>query len=259
LVVERRVSLRDATGILPGEIRSLSPAGGDLLAFSDTALEMRATIGTAIACDTVAGRGAVSLTPVSRGGTAPYSVFSLTPRPGDVALIFDEGEPDLAIDDAWIPLEIADVSNSASVCAASPLITSANSSAARLQLRFSGSSRLPDNIRPGAFVRLLRRIRYRFYRASSSEWYLGYSEWGGTAFSVVQPVSGPFAPFSTRGTSGLTLRYFDSFGAPITDPADATRISRVDIVVRGASGLGLAGQSLTYRDSQFISVRARNK
>jgi len=56
-LVEQRVSLRDVTGILPGELRALSPAGGDVLAFSDSAVELRATIGTAIACDTVPGGG----------------------------------------------------------------------------------------------------------------------------------------------------------------------------------------------------------
>ena len=56
-LVEQRVALRDITGILPGELRALSPAGGDVLAFSDSALDLRATIGTAIACDTVAFGG----------------------------------------------------------------------------------------------------------------------------------------------------------------------------------------------------------
>ena len=76
-------------GFCPAEIRALSPADGDVLAFSDSSLEIRATIGTAIACDTVSGGGAIDLAPVARPGTPPLSAFATTPQPGDVALVYD--------------------------------------------------------------------------------------------------------------------------------------------------------------------------
>src|SRR4051794_2572814 len=79
-IVEQRVSLRDATGILPGELRALSPKAGDALAFSDSALEFRATIGTAVACDTVAGGGAIELAPAQTASSRPLSAYTTSPQ-----------------------------------------------------------------------------------------------------------------------------------------------------------------------------------
>src|SRR5215207_10712700 len=81
-VVGHRVSLRDATAILPAELRGLSPAGGDVLAFSDSTIEIRATIGAGIACDTVAGGGAIDLAPASSSRSVPLTTLTLTPQIG---------------------------------------------------------------------------------------------------------------------------------------------------------------------------------
>jgi hypothetical protein len=256
-VVEQRVSLRDATGILPGEIRGLSPAGGDVLTFSDSALEMRATIGAAIACDTVAGGGAIDLAP-ARAGARTLAAFATAPQPGDVALVFDSGVP--SDTGGWTALDITSATPRLDVCARSPLIdATSDARAARLQLRFTTGSRVPPSVRPGAFVRVLRRVRYRFYRASTSQWFLGYSEWEGVAFGAVQPVSGPYAAYSRRSGSGLLLRYFDDAGGEVVSPTDAARIARVEIVVRGAPGAGLSDVSRGYTDSETVSVGVRNR
>ena len=74
-LVMQRASLRDATGIIPGDIRALSAVDGDIIAFSDSSIEMRATIGSAIACDTVAGGAALHLAP-DRVSDATASVFA---------------------------------------------------------------------------------------------------------------------------------------------------------------------------------------
>jgi hypothetical protein len=259
VVVEQRVSLRDATGILPGELRALAPVAGDVGAFSDSAVDIRATIGAAIACDTVAGGGAIDLAPVRPVGVPPLTSFTMMPQAGDVALVYDAGSPRDASDDVWLSLDVTDVTSLTTACAASPLLTLADAKAPRMQLRFAASARVAPSVRPGAYVRVLRRVRYRFYRASTGDWYLGYSEWDGTAFSVVQPVSGPFASYSRRGGSGLTLRYVDAQGAPLTLQADASRIARIDIVVRGAVRESLAGRSVALSDSQAVSVAVRNR
>jgi type II secretory pathway pseudopilin PulG len=255
-LVEQRVSLRDATGILAGELRALSPGGGDILAFSDSALEMRATIGTAIACDTVAGGGAIELVPAAGPSSRPLSAYTTSPQAGDVALVFDAAASDASAA-GWTTLEVASASPRTDVCATSRLIDPA-SGAARLELRFASSARLPSTVRPGAFVRVLRRVRYRFYRTSASQWFLGYAEWDGIGFGGVQPVSGPYAPYSRGGGSGLSLRYFDRAGAPVTAPADAGRIARIQISVRGPAGGSLSGSTRVVTDSQAITVRVRN-
>jgi hypothetical protein len=255
-LVEQRISLRDATGILPGELRALSPAGGDVLAFTDSALEIRATIGTAIACDTVPGAGAIALAPVN-GPSAPLTSFTTAPQAGDIALVYDAGARDLASDDVWISLDVGDVAVSSSVCAGSRFAPTP-SVALPIIVRFGSGGRVRASVLPGAFVRVLRRVRYRFYRAGTGDWYLGYSEWAGSGFSVVQPVAGPFASYSRRGASGLALRYVDENGAELIDPGDAVRIARVTIVARGV-GRGTLAETGAVTDSQTVGVRVRNR
>ena len=256
-LVEQRISLRDATGILPGELRALSPASGDVLAFSDSSLEIRVTIGTAIACDTLPGGDGLALAP-SALQPARLTSFATSPQAGDLALVYDPGPNDRASDDGWISRDVADVTPAASMCVGSPFVALAEALAPPALVRFASGDRVPASIRPGAFVRVLRRVRYRFYRASTGEWYLGYSEWAGTGFSVVQPVSGPFASYSRRGASGLALRYFDTTGTELVDPADAWRIARVSVVARGGVRAALSGQPGSVTDSQAIGIRVRN-
>jgi hypothetical protein len=256
-LVEQRVSLRDATAILPGELRALSPVGGDILAFSDSTLEMRATIGTAIACDTVAGGGGIELAPSQSPSSRPLSAYTTSPQAGDVALVFDAAAATDASAAGWSTLEVASAGPRTDVCATSRLIAPA-SGAARLELRFASGARLPSTVRPGAFVRVLRRVRYRFYRASTGQWFLGYAEWDGIGFGGVQPVSGPYAPYSRGGGTGLSLRYFDRAGAPVSALSDAERIARIQISVRGTPGGSLSGDTRAMTDSQTITVRVRN-
>jgi hypothetical protein len=98
------------------------------------------------------------------------------------------------------------------------------------------------------------------YRASTGEWYLGYAEWDGTAFGVVQPVSGPFASYSRQaGVSGIALRYFDEAGAELTPPTDAVRIARVEVVARAPAGVGLSQVPQAIVDSQAVTIRVRNR
>jgi len=72
-------------------------------------------------------------------------------------------------------------------------------------------------------------------------------------------VSGPFAPYSRRGGSGVWLRYFDSSGAELFAASDASRISRIDVAVRGAPRGDLAGRGLALTDSQVVRVGVRNQ
>lgn len=251
-ITEGRIALRDATGILPAELRALSPASGDLIAFSDSSLDMRVTIGAALVCDTVAGGAALDLAPARASRTNPLAAFSTTPQGGDVALAFD------ATAGAWTPLAIGSVVSSTSTCAASPLFDPVDDAGMlRLRLRFTAGVTAPAGVRHGAFVHVLRRVRYRLYR-SGTDWYLGYSEWNGTELSVVQPVSGPFAPYSRRaGSSGLMLRYLDDADTPVTLATDAVRIARIEIVARTELGAGLS--ALQVVDSQHVAIRVRNQ
>lgn len=259
-LIEERGPLRDATAILPAELRALSPPGADVVAFSDSSLDLRATIGAGIACDTVAGGGGIDLAPAGSAAGVVLSAFATMPQPGDVAAIYDAGASESATDDAWASIEVDAAAVSLAACAASPFVDAAREAvSSALRLRFKGGVRLSPTVRPGAFVRVLRRVRYRFYRAAAGAWYLGYAEWDGAGFGVVQPVSGPFAPYDRRGASGLTLRYFDELGAELFAGDDAVRIARVEIVARGQPRAGLSGVARPRGDSQVVVVRPRNR
>ena len=257
IVVERRASLRDATAILQSELRGISPADGDVLAFSDSALEIRTTIGGAIACDTLPAGAGVDLSPTRPSPAVPLTTFATSPQPGDLALVFDQGASPGEDDDRWIASAVALAAPVSGVCLTSALTDAADAGLSHVRLRFSGTQ-LPPTVGPGAFVRVLRRVRYRLYRAGTGEWYLGYAEWDGTAFGVVQPVSGPFASYSrTTAASGLALRYFDDVGAALMPADDPARIARVQVVARSLAGGGLSNMSTT--DSQAVTVRPRNR
>jgi prepilin-type N-terminal cleavage/methylation domain-containing protein len=256
-LLEQRVHLREATGILPGELRALAPGGGDVLAFSDSSLEIRATIGAAVACDTLTGGSGLDLAPPRLASGAELAAFTSAPQPGDIALVWDQGATDRATDDMWARVEVAATSPVAGACAASPLLDPlADAAAPRLRLLFTPGAGLPSTVRPGAFVRVVRRVRYRLYRSATGDWYLGYSEWGGSAFGGVQPVSGPFASYA-RG--GLSLRYFDDASQELAAGSGSDRIARITVVARGVSRVGLAGEAAAAGDSQSVSVRVRNR
>jgi prepilin-type N-terminal cleavage/methylation domain-containing protein len=257
-LVAQRVSLRDATGIIPGELRALSAMAGDVLAFSDSSLEIRATVGAGIACDTVAGGGAIVLASgqaSSRDMVGVVSAFTTTPAGGDIALVYDAGPSDGAADDGWASVEVADLASAAGQCDASPFAAGASGS---LRLRFVAGTTLPPTVRPGAFVRVLRRVRYRLYRAATGDWFLGFAAWDGGAFGIVQPVSGPFAPYARGARGGLSLRYFDASDAEVTPGMDATRIARVEVTARGVPDEGLSRQG-SASDSQTVTIRLRNR
>ena len=251
-LIEQRVSLRDATAILPSELRMLAP--GDVIAFSDTSLDVRVTIGTSVVCDTLAG--SVALVAPGAGTDPQLTTFATTPQPGDLALLYDTGSATSEQDDGWVPFEIAGLAPNASACAVTPFVDRSNLTIP-LQLRFAGGV-LPPTVSPGTFVRILRRVRYRFYRAGTGDWYLGYAEWSGSAFGVVQPVSGPFAAYS-RGAGGLTLRYLDASGAQVVAGDDPRLIARVGITVRGATREALSSPRVRLVDSQSITVHLRNR
>ena len=262
VLLANRVALRDATGIIPGELRSLAPPAGDVIAFSDSSLEIRATIGAAVACDTVAGGDAIHLAP----GTSPgvvmspiLSAFTTAPEPGDLVLAFNAGAEDVARDDTWASLSVTDVSPGSGLCDASPFAASIPRGSASVRLRFGAGERAPPTVHPGAFVRVLRRVRYRFYRAGTGEWFLGYAEWNGASFAPVQPVSGPFASYQARGTSGLRFRYFDAAGAVLTAGDDPSRIARVEVTARSATDRGVSGTGAIRPDSQTVTIRVRNQ
>ena len=258
LAVAHRVSLRDATSILPAELRALSPAGGDVLAVSDSSLEIRATIGAGIVCGVAADALTLDVAPTGPASGTTLAAFGMTPQPGDLALVYDAGAPDDSVDDGWVSRDIVSAASTSEACVASPLVPTELAAAAGLRIRVA--TPLPPSVGQSTIAHVVRRVRYRLYRAGSGDWYLGYSEWDGAGYNVVQPVSGPFASYSRRSANtGLLLRYFDADGIEVPAGDDVTRITRVEVVARSVESGGLSDGSGALRDAQNVTVRVRNR
>jgi hypothetical protein len=243
-VVERLEQLEQATALVPISVRGISPGEGDISAGAarDTSLEFRATIATAVVCDS--GHGSVVLAPT--GTDAPHLASVLTrPDAGDTAWV-------LAVSGAvesWQPHPITGVVDSTTTCNVAGVPPWADHALRRsITLRLSA----PLGLRSGGVVRITRPWRYSIYKSSDGGWYLGARDWNAstTRFNTIQPVSGPFRSAAGRG---LTLGYSDSSGATIpSGAADTHAIAlvqvafRVDSVLSGryTHAIGIISQSV---------------
>lgn len=266
-ILEVRGQLRDGADVLASDIRGAAVATHGLTLMTDSAVGLYTTIGNSVVCETPSGT-TLFLPPVTSSTGASLTSLLATPDTGDLALVYamPGGIPDSA---RWFEGRIAAFS-SRSLSTSCPPTTGFTSSAdlaagARgyaLTLLSSGS----DPIRKGAPIRFIRYGRYSLY-ASGGDWYLGYRRCNATGVAscgTVQPVSGPYLPYSSGNTAnaGLAFRYFDANGDEISDESLSSLVARIDIVLRGgtARAVSLAGDArVRYRDSAVVSVSPRNR
>jgi len=114
----------------------------------------------------------------------------------------------------------------------------------------------------GAAIRFFRHVRYRIYRETDNQWYLGFFNcvYGRVPVcNTTQPIAGPFQPYANNATSGVQFAYYDVNGAVTANPLQVARIS---LVVRGQS-TGLVnlsgGGGTVFHDSLRIEVGLRNR
>lgn len=227
----------------------VSPAGGDLLAAHDTALEVRMPVGSAVACDGWAGRVVVPAPTAAPGHT--LAAFLDTPQPGDrIAALFSD-----SLGSTWMTLHVA-TSPVAAACARFPGVAEAWSITTNEQV----------TIPSGAILRFSRPLRLAMYRASDSRWYLGAREWNaeGQAFHSIQPVVGPLQPPSSdESVTGFLIVYRDATGSRVLPPFDPAQVASVTIVTRTLTGApvrveGLAGFGMRRGDSSTVTIALRN-
>ena len=248
--------LRQASAVLPIELRGASPGAGDIREARDTAIELRSSIASAVVCDTIGG--SIVLAPAMLGATA--FVGYLTPiAAGDTAWVLTRADTV----DVWIPYAVSSVSSVApGACGPlGPQLNAAARASSRVGIRLSASGPMPNLT--GTVLRVTRPVRYSLYRGGDGRWYLGQRDWNVASlrFNTIQPVSGPFSSPSSRG---LAFQYADSMGSalpiPVTDPR-AISLIRVD--VRGQSRnvmRAFAGQTQgKSTDSVHLAVWLRNR
>lgn len=238
-----RIQLTQGAMIASNVLRDVG-SRHDIHVAQDSAAEVSVTIGSAITCASDTGR--LRLTRPQASG-ATLASFIEEPQPGDAVHAFVADSIS-----GWIRLTVA----------AAPVPASC--------VRFPASAGWlvavaePFVVPAGAPVRFTRRTRLSHYRASDGRWYLGLREWNVSLarFNAIQPVAGPFAPFSPAA-SGIQFSYQDEAGALLELPVDPGRVALVTVVFRGetirpAQVPGMKSPSAPYyADSISMSVAIR--
>jgi len=255
-LIGTRGQLRQATAILPNDLRGISSVAGDLLVMRDSAIEFRATIGSAVAC--AVGTATIDLPPLDLAAST-LTAWSSRPRPGDVAHVLDD------VTGAFRSYVVVRVDSAPGWCPGPPFTTAADVGKHRYRLTLA-SVLVPGIVR-GSPVRLTRRVRYTLYRSPSDrEWYLGYADLDPStmALNPVQPVSGPYRPYAAGATSGLTFRYLDAGGDPVP-AAHPERVVRIDVVAHGTTRAALRVDGMRTdpdgrrSESDSVSIALRNR
>lgn len=247
--------LHETAAIIPVDLRGLATGARDIPPGEarDTSIEFRASIGTAVGCDTAAGR--VVLTPAGAFASFLTPVAAL-----DTAWVLERSDTT----DVWLPHRIVDVAAvPAGRCdALGPSLSIAEQTLARIAVRLDSATDAATTL--GMPMRFTRPARYSLYR-SSDGWYLGQREWNAPLlrFNTIQPVSGPFASPSQRG---FVLQYFDSTGAELAVPvANTADIAFIRSTLRSETrrAVQIVGFAVdangVHADSVAVSLSLRNR
>ncbi|PYO96506.1 MAG: hypothetical protein DMD60_10175 [Gemmatimonadetes bacterium] len=264
-LIQTRQQIRQAAAMLPSDLRGISSIGGDIYSMSDSALEFRSVFGSSVVC--VNAGGQLSTVPRVLATGATMTNWSRPPAVGDSLVVYNNG-PTLAVaDDAWSRYQITAVTlvttNVATGCPTTTRLTQAGDvTAANPSYQLTVSPAAANTIAVGAAIRFFRRVRYRIYQETDTQWYLGFFDCIAGRVPVCnasQPIAGPFQPYANNATSGLQFVYYDSTGAVTANPVQVARIS---LIVRGQSTglINLSGAGGTvFHDSLRIEVGLRNR
>lgn len=252
-IVDAKRSVRHAVALLYGDLKPASSS--DIYAISDTSITLRVTRGASYVCAIDSTRATLTLPSIARAGIGGLTTILAMPRAGDSILIFDPGESPVPDGDRWHPHTLTADPGSAA-CPMRPLgIAASDAEAAGIAITVAPP--VPQTVPLGAPIRFFIPARYALYR-STSGWMLGYSACPRGTCGARQPLSGPYMPFASGGTPGLSFRYFDTLGAEMMDPR---RVARVDVVARArsASTLDVAHiRGERYQDSLAMPIALRN-
>lgn len=223
-----RSQLRDATDILAADLRGISVIGDSILAASDTAVEFRSALGSSVVC-TVASGSRITLPPDSLLSDRVLSSWVMPPDSGDTLLAY-LGATGVA-PARWVRLRIVAFAPAPAAVACPPsagLLDASDVAGAGSAYDVTLEGSAPE-LRRGAPIRIVRRVRYSVYRGGDGHWYLGYRRCT-TSCAAIQPVSGPYQV--PGGTAPIALRYFDRSGARVSTAGPMPDPSSVEVTVR---------------------------
>ena len=288
-ILTQRGQLRQATGVVPSDLRSLSSVGGDILIASDSSMEFMLNVGTGAVCEVVPGGTKVVMPPEDLASTQsitswygnPWPDPKNKPKSAYSVYIYNPGSVVGNDDDIWQKFTLTDVQSSITACAGPPKFTTIADAGKKrpvLELSSTGPNDpvtggpVSQYIGVGAPVRIMKQVRYKLYLAADGKWYLGYSDWDVTTskYDELTPVSGPYEAYATGtgSATGIGFRYYDVDGIEIASGANATdraRIARVDLIARARTATNVRtagfqnGLDQQYKDSLAVSVMLRNR
>ena len=261
-ISEARGQVRQAHHIIPAILRAASVLGGDIHAVHDTLVELDYPIASGVVC--VASPPArLVLAPDSIAIGQHLASWVHTPRPGDLANVFDPGKLPGTGDDSWWVASVGAIAPMPNGCAGSPLLDPVADAIhqAHVVTLSAWFGPVPAAIPLGAVVHFTRRTRLQLY-ASSGKDFLGASDFDPTLarWSVVQPVSGPYAGIG--GAPGVQFLLLDSMGVALPVPAVPAGGSTIELRIRSQTGApvriagmrrGLRAESL----AAYIALRNR--
>jgi type II secretory pathway pseudopilin PulG len=238
-VMTARATVRDAADILTADLRTVAPQSDTLAFASDTAIQLRSTIG-ASTVEAVLSSTQVTLPPDTLSDGTPQTFLLTTPDADDDALIYHDST---AAQPArgWDRIPIASISGSG-------------------PYRLTFAAPLPASVAPGAPLRVLRAGRYSVYRASDRAWYLGYRRCPRTGgCTTVQPLSGPY---DDTATPPITFRYYAADGSIATGPGPLTNVARLEVIAHARAFVTVRVPGMrqgSVIDSTLTTISFRNQ
>lgn len=249
-IADVRSQLSQGTQLVASIAWTVSPAGGELVAALDTALEIRVLVGAAVACGGGAGWIGMPAPAPATGNT--LASFLASPAPGDqIAALYSD-----SLGDTWLTLRVSGPPVAGGGCPTLPDV----------QETWSVPTREPLAVPAGSPLRVTRPLRLTFYRASDGRWYLGARDWNGDdgEFNAVQPVAGPLRAWAPDpGETGLLFTYHDRAGRALPQPVEPAAVASIGVVLRAASRHpirlpGFAQAPVPWEDSAITVVTLRN-
>ena len=286
-IMTQRTQLRQATSVLPIDLRSLSSVGNDIVVASDSSMEFMVTVGTSAVCALVPGGVQVALPPETLASEQVITTWygygepdpKNKPKSAYTVYIYNDSSIDGNEDDRWQKFTLSDVHHDNTICLSTfATIGDVGKPRPILELKSDDPSDpvtggpVSQYIGIGAPVRLVKRVRYKLYQETDGKWYLGFSEFDPSSakYDPLSPVSGPYDAYASgSGTAtGLGFRYYNVDGNEIASGADSagrSKIARVDLIARARTSANVraagiqGGVNQQYRDSLAVSVMLRNR
>jgi hypothetical protein len=228
--------------LVPAELRELNTVVGgtvaqnDVLSIAADAITYRAMRGLGTVCQVPGTQTQIRLLRSTYSG-------SRDPAATDSIYIFIENDPDRETDDAWIPVQLTNVTSGAAVCpgavgnvAGITLTTQANAAIVGLAV--------------GTPVRIYEVMELLLHNADGRSWLGARSVSAGQA---AQPVLGPLVD-----GNGFALEYLDGTGNPT---GNLTAIKSIRVTVRGLTDevVRSSGTSVGHPQEVLVSqVLLRN-